>query len=571
MSLARIRPVVERFVSDHGNDMLVIKGGWGVGKTYFWQDMIRKAGDEQKIGHSYYSYVSLFGINSLEELKNSMLASRIESSSTNAEGGVRAFLNAGKQLLKDAENVPFLREWTGGMASTALFLLMRDTLICFDDIERKGDELATKDIIGLASLLKDQRNCKIVFILNEGTMLEEDKENFRRHGEKIIDLELEFSPLPEEVFDYIFNKSHLHYDFIKACCLTLGIKNIRILQRINHFAEILLSHLEGSEEKVVEDSLRSLILYVWCYYDRDSGAIPLTYVLSFNSVAMLMRKYSRDHKESAEEKGWSDLLHSYGYMSTDELDEHIAAFVKKGYLDETSLSVELEKKNDLARAQQGEHSYNKAWELYTRTFDDNEQEFINELTTSFRANIEYLAIRNLQVTVEMLRDLERDDLADALIGEYFKTHAGNPDLINIKRSAFLDEVKDPRLFERLEEAWQSSTDKRTLAEVLKYLAGRNGWSPEDVELLAACSGDDYYNFFKSEKSDSLYYCVRTCLKFGEFDNAGEKEKAVAAKAVVALKRIASESRINRLRVEGIYKIALDEKSAETEETDKLES
>ncbi len=61
------------------------------------------------------------------------------------------------------------------------------------------------------------------------------------------------------------------------------------------------------------------------------------------------------------------------------------------------------------------------------------------------------------------------------------------------------------------------------------------------------------------------------MRFGELDNAGEKEKAVAAKAVEVLKRIASESRINRLRDEGIYKIALDDKSAETEVTDKLES
>jgi hypothetical protein len=564
MSLAQIRPVVVQFVSDKQKDMLVLKGGWGVGKTYFWQDLIRKASGEQKIGHRYYSYVSLFGINSLEELKNSILASRRESKSVNAEGSIRTALTNAKQLLKDAESMPLLREWTGGMASTVLFLRMKETLICFDDIERIGDGLATKDVIGLASLLKDQRNCKIVFILNEGTMLEDVQESFRRHGEKIIDIELEFSPLPEEVFDHIFHRSHPYYDLIKTFCQTLGIKNIRILQRINRFTEGLLSHLEGSEVKVVEGALRSLILYVWSYYDRDGSAIPLEYVLSFNSLAMLMRKHSRDHQESVEEKRWGDLLHLYGYTSTDDFDQHIAAFVKKGYLDEASLAIELEKKNNLARAQQGEHSYGKAWELYTGTFDDNEPEFIDELVTSFRANMEYLAVRNLQTTVEMLRDLERDDLAASLISEYFDKHAGDPDLIKLQHHAFLDEIKDPRLIERLQAAWLASAEKRTLPEVLRDLSGRNGWGTEDVELLAVHSVDDYYTFFKSERSDSLYFCVRTCLRFGEFDNAGDKEKAIAAKAVEALKRIASESRINHLRVEGIYKIALDEKLIETD-------
>jgi hypothetical protein len=571
MSLAQIRPVVEQFVSDKEKDMLVIKGGWGVGKTYFWQNLIRKSSGEGKIGYRYYAYVSLFGINSLEELKNSILASRIESKSVNAEGSIRTVLTNAKQLLKDAENMPLLREWTGGMASTVLFLRMKETLICFDDIERMGDGLDTKDVIGLASLLKDQRNCKIAFILNEGTMLEDEQESFRRHGEKIIDIELEFSPLPEEVFDHIFHKSHPHYDLIKTFCLTLDIKNIRILQRIGRFTEGLLSHLEGSEVKVVENALRSLILYVWSYYDRDGSAIPFDYVLGFNSLAMLMRKHSRDHKESAEEKRWGDILHSYGYTSTDDLDQHIAAFVKKGYLDETSLALELEKKNNLARAQHGEHSLGKAWDLYTGNFDDNEQEFVDELVATFRANMEYLAVRNLQTTVEMLRDLERDDLADSLIREYFDKHADDPDLIKMRHYAFINDIKDSRLVERLQAVWRESAKERTLTEVLRDLSGRNGWGPEDVELLAAHSVDDYYNFFKSERSDSLYFSIRTCLRFGEFDNAGEKEKAIAAKAVEALKRIASESRINRLRVEGIYKIRLDDKPAETEVTDEIES
>jgi tRNA A37 threonylcarbamoyladenosine biosynthesis protein TsaE len=59
MSLAQIRPVVERFISDDRNDLLVIKGGWGVGKTYFWQDVIRGARAEGSVGRAHYSYVSL--------------------------------------------------------------------------------------------------------------------------------------------------------------------------------------------------------------------------------------------------------------------------------------------------------------------------------------------------------------------------------------------------------------------------------------------------------------------------------------------------------------------------------
>lgn len=565
MSLAQIKPVVEKFISDDHNDLLVIKGGWGVGKTYFWQDMIGKAGEGDKIGRRFYAYVTLFGVNSLEELKNSILAARVESKSAGAEDGVSAFFSGLKQLVKGAENVPALREWTGGMAGTALFLLLKDTLICFDDIERKGDGLATKDLLGLASLLKEQRNCKIAFILNEGGMPEEEQESFRRHGEKIIDLELRFSPLPEEAFDYAFPKSHPHYDFIKACCLTLKIQNIRILQRINRFTENLLPYLEGSENAVVEDALRSIILYVWCYYDRGSGTPPLSYVLSFNSLAMLMRKHRRKEsgEENEEEKRWNDLLQLYGYGSTDEVDQLIASFVETGYLDEEAFSREVEKKNDAARARKGEHSYREAWDLYHNSFNDNEEEFVRELAASFRANIMYLSVANLQNTVDMLRDLERDELADALIGEYFDRHEGDSNLIRVLNSTSLKEIKDPRLGERLRAAWSLAADKRTLAEVVKQLTGQNGWNPEDVERLVAHGVDDYYSFFKSENSDLLYNYVRTCLRFGEISDADAKYKEIAEKAREALKRLSSESRINRLRVTGMYKIELDDDSTKT--------
>jgi len=564
MSLAQIKPVVEKFIADDHNDLLVIKGGWGVGKTYFWQDMIRKAGEGEKTGRRYYAYVTLFGVNSLEELKNSILAARVESKAVGTEDGVGAFFSGLKQLVKGAENVPALREWTGGMAGTALFLLLKDTLICFDDIERKGDDLATKDLLGLASLLKEQRNCKIAFILNDGSMEDKEKENFRRHGEKIIDLELRFSPLPEEAFDYAFPESHQYYDFIKSCCLTLQIKNIRILQRINRFAENLLPYLEGSEATVVEDALRSLTLYVWCYYDRDSGAPPLPYVVSYSYIEIYIReKYKDESKPSAQEKQWNDLLQLYGYRNTDEVDQFIASFVETGYLDEAAFSPELEKKNVAARSQKGEHSYMKAWDLYGNSFNNNEEDFVRELAAGFRANIMYLSIRNLQNTVDMLRDLQREELADALIGEYFDQHAGDPHLIRVRHSAFLNEIKDTRLKDQLRALWQTATDERTLAEVVKELTGQNGWNTEDIELLASHSTEDYYDFFKSENSDRLYLYVRTCLRFGEIGSADEQYREIAGKAKEALKRLASENRLNRLRVTAMYKIELDDSPPET--------
>jgi hypothetical protein len=553
MSVKQVETAVEQFIFGEHNDLLVIKGGWGVGKTYFWQHLVQAASDKKSISKQHYCYVSLFGINSLEELKNAILAARVQSTTVSTNNGIKELIASGKQLMRDIEKIPLLREWTGGIASTTLFLFVKDTLICFDDIERKGNELNTKDLLGLASLLKEQRNCSIAFIMNDGTLSDDDDKEFRRHSEKIIDVELEFAPSPEEAFHYAFTATQLYYDFVKTCCLTLQIKNIRILQRIHRFIAALLPHLENSETMVVEDVLRSLILYVWCYYDADSDAPSIPHVKKFSAFNFYI--HQEDKEQSEEVKQWNNLLRSYQYRGTNVLEQHLLSFVEKGYLDDRAFAVELDKENTEARAQQGQATYGRTWDLWKNSFDNNEQEFVQALIASFRSNSMHLSLNNLQTTVEVLRDLEQDQAASELIDSYLVQHATDLQVLDAQRSTLLmRDVKDHYLVERLHVVWQAAKEKRTLAEIVKELAASNGWSRDDIEVLAACNVEDYYDFFKSEKSDHLYFYVRTCLRFEEVAGVSEQETLIAAKAREALLRLASENRINRLRISAIYGI-----------------
>lgn len=607
MSLEHIRPAIQQFIADSHNDLLILKGGWGVGKTFFWQDLIRQAADTHAgdhaqtdfrplrslsrillrarqrsdsnspikaslfngkgedrtplIGHQYYSYVSLFGINSLEELKNTIIASRVESSTINSGDGSRELFAGAKQLLKGLEQIPVIREWTGGLASTALFLLLKDTLICFDDIERRGNQLDTKDLLGLASLLKEQRNCKIAFIMNEGTLSEEDKESFRRHSEKIVDFELLFAPLPEEVFDYVFPSSHPYYDFIKDSCLKLGIKNIRILHRANRFIAGLLPHIRDCEGTVVEDSLRSLLLYTWCYYDKESGAPPLSHVMKNRYLDLIAQKNEKEVTEDA--KKWNETLLAYGYTSADDVDRHLKDYVETGFLNEFALSSDLARKNEEARAHLGQHSFRNAWALYHDSFDDNEQEFVEQLVTTSRSNLKYLSLLDLQSALGVLRKLERDSVANQLVDEYVDNH---PDLSkrSVQRHTLVRQLEDAYLLKRLEDLWASAEDERSIADVVKKISETRGWSPEDIALLVRNDVEDYYKFFKSQNCDPLYDYVKTCLAFGRMGNEDPQYENIAAKAKNALRRIASESRLNRLRVSAMYGVEIDVVSSSKE-------
>ncbi len=44
-------------------------------------------------------------------------------------------------------------------------------VICFDDFERLSNKLSLKDIFGLISEIKEQKNCHIVMIFNAGELI----------------------------------------------------------------------------------------------------------------------------------------------------------------------------------------------------------------------------------------------------------------------------------------------------------------------------------------------------------------------------------------------------------------
>lgn len=557
MSLEHIRAVTKDFISDTNSHLLVIKGKWGAGKTFFWQDVINECQSETCVGRDFYSYVSLFGVNSLEELNNSILTSRVDSNPNKAQKRLDTLTANLKNLARVVENIPALREYTGGMISALLHLLLENTLVCFDDIERRGDGLTIRDIFGLASVLKEQRGCKVVLIMNEEGLDEDAQKQFKLHGEKVIDRHLSFSIPAEESFDYIFQPSFPNRDLIKSRCLSLHIENIRTLQRIKRSIGDMTPHLNGLEEQVTEGVLRSLILFVWSHYEQASGAPPLKFVLDYSPVNLYLAKQNKKEL-SPEDKKWNEILGAYNYFRNGKVDECLADYVQTGYVDKPKLSHELEKENEQARVQKGQHSYSEVWGIYRNSFDDNEQAFVEALVSNFRSNIRIMSLENLQSVVSALRDFERGTVADGLVDEYFGSRNSEEDIKGImllQGTIFISDVKDEYILSRLHSVWESTdSDRRSLAEVVNELSEKSWWSREDIRRLDSFATDDYYNFFKSEKSPNLYFYVRKCLDFGKADDGSGIYKSVGEKAKEALLKIASESRINRMRVSTLYKL-----------------
>ncbi|WP_409035260.1 P-loop NTPase fold protein, partial [Klebsiella pneumoniae] len=165
----------------------VLKGEWGVGKTHFWKRYYAK--------QIAYAYVSLFGVNSINEIKKEIYQNTVpinnrmyretiynksEMLATKLISSVPRFLKYNKvtkSLFKYfGFDINFYGVKSSGISSSLEYSFVNGYLICFDDLERKGNSLELKDFMGLIDNLARDKNCKVVLIFNEKNLKSDNEE-----------------------------------------------------------------------------------------------------------------------------------------------------------------------------------------------------------------------------------------------------------------------------------------------------------------------------------------------------------------------------------------------------------
>ena len=212
------------------------------------------------------------------------------------------------------------------------------------------------------------------------------------------------------------------------------------------------------------------------------------------------------------------------------------------------LKEKASNKNDRIVASKSESSFSEAWRLYHDTFDDNGDEVINRLYESFKENCKYITPRNLNGTVSLFRELGEDAKASEIIGIYIDKRKDEAEIFNMDKNNFFGDIRDQEIIDRFNGIYNQSITTQTAKEVLDRIASKSGWNQSDEVVLANTSIDDYYELFKSEEGRNLSSFVTTCLKFGQFGSASDQQKEIGRRSTEALRRIASESEINKRRV-----------------------
>lgn len=571
MTTALARTTLTRFLTDRAPTAIALTGPWGSGKTWLWNDVVRRVAGEEKPPFTRYAYVSLFGLNSMTELKAAIFENAVPPDAVRTGATPESLVTELKAVFKEdtaagaawglgslafwrtrrhAQSIAnFLPVW-GSAVRSAAFLAIRDYVICIDDIERKGKDLSITDVLGLVSYLREQRNCRIILILNEeglGEVGMEERDKFTGFREKVLEREVVFHPAAEECVDIVFKGASGIQEMAAPSARTLGITNIRVLQRLSRVLNDFSPALATARPTVQESVAHAATLLVWCHYGEAAGAPGYGFtkkaLLSHFADVMDVKKLPPD------EASWMEVVGGYGVNLHDALIVEVCNYLERGNLDEDAVLAAVSEANAKADREAASGSMQEAWRLLHDTFADNAAAFVETLEKTATANASWLSFAEAESVCIVLRELGESGRAAGFAREWACINAAiDPKRLEAPED-FLERREEDTAF-RAEAAQLALPALRpTLDETIRELAERSGWNPIDIEVLSTATVDEYVDFFLGVGTDeALSRYVHALLRFARTKPPETYYLKIAQTASDALRVLASYSPINKLRV-----------------------
>ncbi|WP_315766671.1 MULTISPECIES: P-loop NTPase fold protein [unclassified Bradyrhizobium] len=565
MSVKLVKEEIARFLARNVPEVLCVRGKWGVGKTFAWATGLEAAHKENSIPLLRYSYVSLFGVNSLDELKFAIFENVITLSNGVVKANLDtldAFVNSKigswRKLAKLAQSVPVVRNLIGGDATSLVsFMTIRDQIVCIDDLERRGQKLDISDVLGLISYLREQRNCKIVLILNDEKLDDKAKQAFGANLEKVVDISLLYRPSSTEAVGIAVRETDDASKLIAEKCIALGITNIRVIRRIERSVRAIEPMLSEFDPEVLQTVIGSIALFCWSH-DQPEEAPPMEYL---ESKTQEMFGLEKREDMSAAEAGWSALLESYGYSWTDELDVELIRGIRDGYFDPEQIKKKAKVLHEKVVATKADGSFESAWRRYHDSFAGDQVQVLDEIHASFMKNIQYITPLNLSGTVSLFKELGRPEQAKEMLDHYMAERNEDRAFFDLDDDPFGGNIQDPDIRAAFKEKFDRLEERRDIPAMLRG----SDWDQETIAALATLPVEEYLKAFKASSGAELRKMLSNAFQFDRIVNASDAMREIASRARQALQQIGAESAINARRVSR-YGVKVDASTSPTAPT-----
>lgn len=223
-----IESILDYVRADYTDYAIMLNGEWGSGKTYFWNNKIRKKVESLQLNGKRYTtiYMSLYGISNLEDISKKIFIETTQLMDKN----LKKYMDAHSQttIPEYAKTGLDMANFFGvtqneDKVNYGEFFSTDDKVLCFDDLERANVDVI--DILGYINNFVEHDHIKTIIICNEkelATKLKSSNIEMKTFIatyllDKQGDLNVSDKPMVEKIQDkieYVFDKAN-DYERIK--------------------------------------------------------------------------------------------------------------------------------------------------------------------------------------------------------------------------------------------------------------------------------------------------------------------------------------------------------------------
>jgi len=556
MSIEIVRQRLTAACREDVPKVVFLTGGWGEGKTYQWRLALKEAQAQAK--PPKFAYVSLFGINSLVDARRRLAeefvaAIRIPGEEGTLGSKVSELTTTARymQAIKLLPLVPFL-----GRADMLLnelsFSVVRNAVICIDDIERKGAGLSLADIFGLASFLKEERDCRVVLVANSKKLDGIDAAAAQTFLEKVVDEHVHFAPTAQEACDIALGANPGQPTLmLRHHLLSLNVSNIRVIGRLNRLVAALVNTLGGVDDKVLEIGVLALAIFGVGHYMPDGQYPTIDFVLGLNEVNWLRYAGVRANnaapptEEEALQAKWEELLNRVGCPSNDPFEVALADAIRHGYLgtDLRQLAVDL-----AGRLQMRElaEQYHHAWTDFWHSLNGTGDELFDSLALITKRALPAIGPGDLRQGYDVLVAAGREAQADELLAEFIEVNRWRPQIFDRSNTSFPEHFTG-RFGNQLDAAAAQYIVPPTTEEALDRL-DINAYNADDASIVAQASSEALEQLIKASTGRKFRARVQVFLALGSMAPNDPEAAATSTRFAATLRAWADADPITAIRL-----------------------
>ena len=492
---------------------IALNGKWGVGKTFFWNQLI-----EEKFSTKKTAYISLFGVETIQQIKNDLLLQIYTQN-----GFVKKIKDKVGSFKLYGMDISLALSWFEKKD-------FENVIVCFDDFERISDKLKLKDVLGLISELKEQKKCTVVLILNKDKLKEDDLSKYK---DKIVDYDFNYEPTVVESFSLIKDNLKSFKQYPLEYFQRHEINNIRIMKRVINalndyvYFENLVKDYKNIEEELVENILEISTI----------NALELS--VDFETLSKYSNPYDLDEFYKEKNEDYDQLLKYInfgysGYFYMSDITYNVVDYIKNSIVDKDSLQQSINERIKKQKYSSIEEQIRKCTHKARYDLNYPYNQYTEDLSAILESNketlTEIISADNFLFYIHQLQEFDSENI------EKYKAFA--IDILKKYLCIELEKDRHPswikqtihniKSFDIVLDDYFNSFQTSTKNEKISSLESvqnlmlnpiiNSSWG-EEPDLLAQVEEDDIEQYFYQDMSfiyDSLTFLTDSTSKYGDF-------------------------------------------------------